>query len=1061
LCFEIILIIRSATCASAPISAPNQTFFFGELTLALAFLTLEREPYEEGCSRNLFILNGLNLGAETRHRHMFSPPKHRAFGHLALQLLTRRGFLILAGISVCLYAISVLLYVQTLPDLGLRTVFSPILKTKPRYSVPGSEGLQPREGDTVLMVGDIPIRTWADLLTVPLDLQGKLSPLPPWAKWVQREDNDQLLVHVDFERAGENGTVRFGSWCVLGNLPLEEMVPSVLWFFLKAMLFTVGALVLWKRPTDRAAAQFFLLCIVTLGAYMGGYHWPFITTQPVLLLVFMVCAVLLPVISLHFYLMFPREKAFMQKHPRIFLMAVYGPPLAFLGTLVVLYFRLRSLSRGHSAPEEITQVLDALRLVISSYLLVASVWYLGSVASLIHSFLTVADAMEKKQVQWILVGAVLALVPFSYSLYLALYDPDAFGRGEATWPMFAASVCLTAAFAISITRYRLMELDKIVSAGMGYFLISFLAGLAYLAVLLVGALLFKASPKLSDVLTVSTTALVLMLVLDLARSRLKKVLDRRFYRDKTQLDRTLQRLGQAIEQLVDPPALARRLLHASAELLGVARGAVYLRQGEPPLFQLAGSLGEPPPLTDLSLGCPLIEGLQGGRVVATRPRNGFFPTPAQRQLELLGGEIAQPLIHEGRLLALLVLGRKDFPYRPEDLDLLAAFAQITVLALESAEGHRTIELLNRDLQTKVEKISEQQRRILVLQSQLQRQRLEDGAKPPAADNDNGVGEPTPGGIVGSSPAIRQLLHLVQKVSATDAVVLIRGESGTGKELLARALHETSSRAGKAFVKVHCAALSTGLLESELFGHVKGAYTGAHRDKVGRFELAHGGTLFLDEIGDISLEVQTKLLRVLQEKRFERVGSSEPVTVDVRIITATHQDLENLIRLGRFREDLFYRLNVFPILVPSLRERLEDIAELALHFMRQSALRCHKDVVQIDDDVLGLLKQFSWPGNIRQLENVIERAVVVAEGTAITMAELPLDLVHTLENGALAPVSLRNGRVVPVPRGERDRQEREILVRALASAGGNKAEAARALGVARSTLVSRLKKLGLS
>ena len=198
-------------------------------------------------------------------------------------------------------------------------------------------------------------------------------------------------------------------------------------------------------------------------------------------------------------------------------------------------------------------------------------------------------------------------------------------------------------------------------------------------------------------------------------------------------------------------------------------------------------------------------------------------------------------------------------------------------------------------------------------------------------------------------------------------MLIRGESGTGKELLARALHETSPRAGRPFVKVHCAALSPGLLESELFGHVKGAFTGAHRDKVGRFELANGGTLFLDEIGDIDLSVQTKLLRVLQEMTFERVGSSDPVQVQVRLIAATHQDLEALIRQGRFREDLYYRLNVISITMPPLRERSEDIPELVQHFLRVYGSRCGKTELGIDDEVLVLLKSYHWPGNVRQLE----------------------------------------------------------------------------------------------
>jgi transcriptional regulator with GAF, ATPase, and Fis domain len=399
--------------------------------------------------------------------------------------------------------------------------------------------------------------------------------------------------------------------------------------------------------------------------------------------------------------------------------------------------------------------------------------------------------------------------------------------------------------------------------------------------------------------------------------------------------------------------------------------------------------------------------------------------------------------------------------------LLASFAQITVLALESAAGHRTIDQLNRELQAKVDKIAEQQRRILALQTQLHRQNLpepineQENAAPAAA----AASPPAllPGGIVGSSPVIRQLHGLVRKVAATDAVVLIRGESGTGKELLARAVHETSGRAGKPYVKVHCAALSANLLESELFGHVKGAYTGAHRDKVGRFELANGGTLFLDEIGDITLEVQTKLLRVLQEKTIERVGSSDPLQVDVRIIAATHQHLEGLIRQGKFREDLFYRLNVFPILVPPLRARAEDIPELVLHFVRQSAQRCRKEVQTIDDEALAALKDFAWPGNIRQLENAIERAVVIAEGPVLTVQELGAEFLEAeplsfnqAADDFLAPLAIGSNL-----KTERERFERDQLMRALNTAAGNKAEAARVLGIARSTLVSRLKKLGLS
>lgn len=962
-------------------------------------------------------------------------------------IFTFRSLLSILGIFVLFYSIAVLVYVQTIPDLGLTTTFDTKIKKLPPYASENS--VHPELGDEVVQVDNVPIQTWSELVKFPIKLaeQGRHLGDP---------------VPVIFRSHTDGSTFEY--WTKLRHLPMEDMVPSVLWFFLKFLLFLVGALVLWKRPNDQAAVPFYLLCVVTLGAYMGGYHWAHIATSPGLVLVFIVCAVLLPVVSLHFYWVFPRKKVWLVLHPRAVLAAMYGPPVAYMLLIIALYLRVRWRGLAGASSDEINDALEHLRLGILSYLVVAAAWYLAGVISLVHGFLRAIDSMERNQVKWILIGASTAILPIGYSLYLILYDPAKFGAGGATWPMFGASACLTLAFAISITRYRLMELDKIVSSGIGYFTVSFGAAVVYYFVVFVGTLAFNqviASPSLHEAVTVSTTALILMALLDLARWRIKKALDRRFFRDKTQLDRTLQRMGQAVQQLVDPPALAQRLLYATTELMGVTRGAVFLRQGDPPIFELVGSVGPTPELTALSSGCPLIEALASGKGIQ-RTGSGQH-SPVQRQLGLLGGEIAQPMLHEGKLIAALVLGSKDLPYKAEDFDLLNAFGQITVLALGSAEGHRTIEQLNKELQSKVEKISEQNRRIMALQTQLRRQSESgstDDAPPP---------EPPvlvqPAGIVGSSPVVVQLLGLVRKVSSTDAVVLIRGESGTGKELLARAVHETSGRATKPFVKVHCAALSPGLLESELFGHVKGAFTGAHRDKIGRFELASGGTLFLDEIGDISLEVQTKLLRVLQEKTFERVGSSETIQVDVRILAATHQNLESLIRVGKFREDLFYRLNVFPIQVPSLRQRAEDIGELALFFMRQSAQRCKKDLAGIDDDVLALLKAYAWPGNIRQLENVMERAVVIVEGPTITLNELPAELFQpSLDTG---PVFSQSAYPQPVrpqvrpTRSDRDVEERDELLRALAAVDGNKAEAARALGIPRSTLVSRLKKLGLS
>jgi transcriptional regulator with GAF, ATPase, and Fis domain len=957
-----------------------------------------------------------------------------------------------------------------MPDIGLRSAFDTTVKRFEGDSRPTTVGpdVQPTDEDRIVRIGDNSVRTWPQLLQALNALrQPPTEEVPNLAThgltYVQL--GNECYVWSEFERDSSGEMLAFSRWCRVDHLPAEEWIPSVLWFFLKLGLLLVGALVFWKRPADPSATQFFLLCIVTFGAYMGGYHWSRIASQRVLILVFMICSVLLPPALLHFYAIFPRPKQFLQQFPRRTLLAIYGLPLVFLAGMMATYFVVRGLDQGHYPDEYVNLSLRVLRFEIFSYLGVALVWYLASVVCLCHSYWKAVDATERNQVKWIMFGSMVALLPISVSLYLVALRPNDFIAGAVTWWMFAASVCFTVAFVISMTRYRLMQLDQIVTSGMVYFAISFLAALVYYAVVFLGTLIvgWQSGSVLSQALTVSATALLLLVCLDFVRGRLKKQLDYRFHREKHKLDRTLQRMGRAIEQLVDPPTLAKRLLQASTEVLNVSRGSVYLREGSPPLYRLVDSLGPPPPLVELSAGCPLIEAVQvRGALLAQTGRT--IGDPVQRQLLFLGGEVAQPLSHEGELLALLVLGAKNLGYyTAEDLNLLAAFTQLTGLALQSAERHQTIEALNRDLQAKVEKISEQQRRILALQSQLMRQAAPAQATPAPTP------VPASGGIVGSSAAIQQLLQLLKKVSASQSTVLIRGESGTGKELLARALHDHSPRANKPFVKVHCAALSAGLLESELFGHVKGAFTTALRDKVGRFEMANGGTLFLDEIGDISWEVQTKLLRVLQEMTFERVGSSEPVEVDVRVIAATHQDLEQLIEEKRFREDLYYRLNVISVVVPPLRERREDIPELALHFLELYAERCSRPVLQLDDDAMALLKSFPWPGNIRQLENFLQRAVVVAEGPEITVADLPAELAEQAEQmPELVPSTLDGIHAFATApagnrseRDERGRRERERLVRALSAAKGNKAEAARALGLARSTLVSRLKKHGLS
>ncbi len=590
----------------------------------------------------------------------------------------RRGLLIIAaGAFICLYSVAVLWHVMEAPDIGLYCPLTPeIRRVSDDFASPGDED-GPREGDQIVLLQGR-VDDWQHLLRRLDSL--KTTPFPeapvdrPGPSGVAATLHAALAdpeltalqvggtkwVRVGLRRNVEGVETLVPVWRRVGTPGFAVVFPSVLWFLLKVGLFVVGAIVFWKRPQDHSAPQFFVLCLVTIGAYIGGYNWLYIATSPWLLPIFITCAVLLPGVSLHFYLLFPRPKEVVLRRPAQALAVIYGLPLLFLVAMLACYLTLRGLYRDDQITPGSKGVSEVLRAVVFSYFPVAALWFLACVVSLVQSYRLAADATERNQVKWILIGALAALVPIGYSLYLTLFDEQAFGRGAVTWPMFAASVCLTVAFTISITRYRLMQLDQILSSGVGYFLISFLAGLLYYGLVFLGMVILGNQvipwPSPSQALGVCSTALVLLVLLDLARGRLRRALDRHFRREKHDLDRTLQRMSQAIEQLVDPPALARRLLHTSAELLGMPRGSVYLRQGDPALFVLADSLGGPPPLSELAPGCPLIEAVQARGTLVARHTRLAADDPAQRQLHFLGGALAQPLVHEGQLQALLILG---------------------------------------------------------------------------------------------------------------------------------------------------------------------------------------------------------------------------------------------------------------------------------------------------------------------------------------------------------------------------------------------------------------------
>ena len=317
--------------------------------------------------------------------------------------------------------------------------------------------------------------------------------------------------------------------------------------------------------------------------------------------------------------------------------------------------------------------------------------------------------------------------------------------------------------------------------------------------------------------------------------------------------------------------------------------------------------------------------------------------------------------------------------------------------------------------------------------------------------------PGPGfpNIMGTSAALRRTLDLVRVVAPTDATVLISGETGTGKELIAEAIHKGGDRAKGPFVKVNCAAIPSGLLESELFGHERGAFTGAIARRIGRFELASCGTIFLDEIGEIPLELQPKLLRVLQEREFERLGDSRTRKCDARLIAATNQDLGALVKEQRFRSDLYYRLNVFPICISPLRERPEDIPQLVCHFLQQFNERMNKGITRIPSEAMAALVEYSWPGNVRELQNIIERAVILSDGAVLTLS---MNELHRRSDAR--PVSNRSNGNLRTALEDTERQEIMFALEKTIGKVGGPDGAAALLGMCRTTLLARMQKLSI-
>ena len=1015
-----------------------------------------------------------------------------------------RAFWLGCSLGALLYSIAVLGHVAGMGTIGVRCMFGTSIEEDIPAEYRWYES-RPIKGDELRSIGDHPISEqayvgYSDYIRAVRDMRHRIGEMIP----VQWRDQSTQAVH--------------SSYVLVQKPPGSTYFWSGVWFLQELLIFLIGARVFWKRPNDESARLFFILCIVTVGAFMGGYHWTEIVVEPWLIYPFAMFAIFVPVVNLHFYLVFPRSNPILARHRRLMIGTIYGLSSTYL---LGLWISMRTAGwfSLHGDPRT-TLAFGLVRGLAIGYVVLAVVIFGFCIACLVYSYRNAASRDERNQVQWVLLAAIISSFLIAYLLGQAWNDPATLGRDNAAWPMFGVSLLFTMAHAFSITRYKLMEVEDIIDRSVVYFALSLVAGLTYSVMLLIGGKLigdrlFSPHSTTGGAILVALSVVLVLTLFEVARGRFQKVIDRRFFREKYKFDEAMNKMRLAVGSLVDRVTLGHRLLEAAGEVLRLEWGALYLVEASDQTFRLVASHGPMPDEGWLGSDNPLVTRLRQTPTIrlSHASTTGDGADAASDAMIALGGEAATALGADGILAGLLVLGpkRSGMPYENEEMAFLGALSSVATLVLHSADIQETLKTLNQELRGKVDKIAEQQRRILILQDQLRERagRDREGAprsaelgvvEPPVeTDAETGVFN----AIKGSSTAVRKMINMARKVASSPSAVLIRGESGTGKELLAAAIHQSSQRASRPFVKVHCAALSQSLLESELFGHVKGAFTGADRDRIGRFEQANGGTLFLDEIGDINLEVQTKLLRVLQEMSFERVGSSQPINVDVRILAATHQDLEALIRSGRFREDLYYRLNVICLHIPPLRERREDIFTLAVYFQNLHAQRVGKALTHLEPEAVEALAAYDWPGNIRELENVLERAVVLADGPAITVEDLPPELRKSSRRGlrprlhssasavgsVLNPVDQLSGsqsavlaRARAVADGRDPSEwsspdskvaaadawdaeyvayERQRLIDALDEARGNKSVAARLLDMPRSTFFSKLKKHGIA
>ncbi len=896
---------------------------------------------------------------------------------------------------------------------------------------PGSPGdlTDLRPGDQILQVGNQEIRSQANVFVFKYLLQNE-----PYS--------------LVYRRGASTST------CQL--IPDAPVFPfSALFGVILSTLFLgLGLTVYLKKSWDPSARIFYLLIsclsaaslgLINLGDFINKAT-PFTFILPVLI----------PPLSLHLRLIFPERIGIITRYPRL-LVLIYSPFL--LGTLYGYFLLFKTNLFFHQGQSDLG-IYHQFDLLVKLFLCLLLVYMVMGFVLLVRTLLTSQSPEVKRQIKWIFWGDAITLVLLFIGIPLIFQEMTFYSSGARNLPftLIFAALAYLVADTLAIFKYRLMDIDIFIHRSLSYFLVSGIIVLLYFLLFgtfgwFFGFLAGKNSPVIYAI-----SALVVGFLFRPLLARIEEGIERLFYRERYQLHQALGEVSQSLITVLNPMEIFEKIYCTAENSLHIRSGCLWLQEQPEGMLNAVSCLPEGEKAPHLSPGIiqPMAQYFMETRKGLTRylvstktrfdnDRNGYLKPFEETKMEIL-----LPLIYKNTLLGIVGFGEKRSGdlYTSEDVALLTTLGHQIAMAMQNARAYQQSEQLNVELGVRVREIERQQEEILALQQRLLNENLylreEIGQQFDFTE------------IIGSSRPMKEVLTMVEKIAPTLSTVFVRGESGTGKELISRAIHYNSPRKDAPFIKVNCAVIPANLLESELFGHEKGSFTGAEKTKNGKFELADRGTIFLDEIGELPPNLQVKLLRVLQEKEFERVGGTRTIKVDVRIIAATNRDIEKAISCGAFREDLFYRLNVISIPLPSLRERKEDIRELTIHFLNKFSQNMGKSIINIEPAAMEILKDYHWPGNIRELANVLERAVVLGEGGTVAANDLPENLAPPQPSRLVAASGAETALLK-----EMGQIEKRRIIEALEKAQGNKSEAARMLGLKRGTFYGKLRKFDIS